>query len=209
MRTTSIAMSAQAHQPRQIGAQHVRVLRAGPDGAAASAAARRASRPARTTGRSTHASGRARRRCAASAARPRASAASTSPSSTSTALRRRVGAQRLLEVVERAAGRATASSARAVRAAPARHAPRARPRCRRSRGCTTTARMPGMCAIEDSSTDSSVLPMKSPWSAPAYGGRTTRPCSMPGTRMSCTKTSSPRDLGRDVDARHASVPTMR
>ena len=67
---------------------------------------------------------------------------------------------------------------------------------------TTTARTPGMCAIDASSTASSVLPMKSPASTPAYGGRTTRPCSMPGTRMSCTKTSSPRRLGRNVDARH-------
>ena len=65
-----------------------------------------------------------------------------------------------------------------------------------------------MCAIDASSTDSSVLPMKSPWSAPAYGGRTTRPCSMPGTRMSCTKTSSPASLGRNVDARRPSVPTI-
>jgi hypothetical protein len=32
---------------------------------------------------------------------------------------------------------------------------------------TTTARMPGMWAMERSSTLSSVLPMNSPWSAPA------------------------------------------
>ena len=51
-----------------------------------------------------------------------------------------------------------------------------------------------MCAIDCASTRSKVLPMKSPLSAPAYGGLTTRPCNMPGKRMSCTNTNSPNTL---------------
>ena len=50
----------------------------------------------------------------------------------------------------------------------------------------TTATSPGICRTEASSTAIRLVPTKAPASTPAYGGRTTRPCSMPGTRTSCT-----------------------
>ncbi|MEW7001052.1 hypothetical protein M5585_16145 [Serratia ureilytica] len=51
---------------------------------------------------------------------------------------------------------------------------------------TTSFTMPGRCAIELSSTDSRPPPNGALLSAPTYGGRTTRPCNMPGKRRSWT-----------------------